>query len=161
MTKYFIGKTFGTHALKGEVKVASYTNQEDKIFKVGSTMLIDDVKYTIATVRIHKNNYLISFQGYEDINLVNHLREKDIYITKDMLDLDDGEYLIAELIDMTVYENGEILGQVIEIERGGNCYYLRVAKDKEFLIPLIDEYILEIDTNNKKIVTKDASYLIF
>ena len=161
MANYSVGKTFGTHGLKGELKVRAFTNHEDLIFRVGSIVIIDDKEYTITKVRVHKNNYLIAFLGYEDINLVNHLRERDILVDKEMLTLDKEDYLLAELIERKDYEKDIYLGNVLNIEEGNNCYYLKVKNNKEFLIPLIDEYVIEVIVNEKKIITDGASSLIF
>ena len=51
-------------------------------------------------------------------------------------------------------------GKVVSIENYGKDTLIRVKDKKEFLIPLIDEYIKEIDLNNKIIKCNDIRGLI-
>ena len=71
-------------------------------------------------------------------------------------------------MDCIIIEDDNILGKVIDIQRMPLSDYLLIETSKElvekklsnqFLIPYIDDYILNVDINNKKIFTKN-SYLI-
>ena len=72
MEKLKIGKIVGTHALKGELKIRSFSDFNDQRFVVGHKLYLNEIvdPFIIKTVRVHKGNYLISFEGLQDINLV-------------------------------------------------------------------------------------------
>ena len=61
---------------------------------------------------------------------------------------------------MTVEYNNKTYGKVVSIENYGKDTLIRVKGKKEFLIPLIDEYIKEVDLNNKIIKCNDIRGLI-
>lgn len=68
-------KIVGTHALKGELKIRSFSDFNDQRFVVGHKLYLNEIvdPFIIKTVRVHKGNYLISFEGLQDINLVENI----------------------------------------------------------------------------------------
>ena len=81
MNKLKIGKIIGTHALKGELKIRSNSDFNDQRFVVGRQLLIGDFQnaFIIKTVRFHKGNFLVSFEGLQNINLVEKYVGLDVY----------------------------------------------------------------------------------
>ena len=153
---YCIGKLAGPVGLKGEIKVVSDSNHQDKIFKIGMAIYIESKKYIIKTSRLFKNNYIISFEDYEDINKINHLLHHDIYINKEDLHLDNNEYLYAELLTCKVIDNDEELGNVDEILISKNSFLI---KCHNLIIPMIDNYLDYIDLEHKIIYVKNSKEL--
>ena len=89
MEKLKIGKIVGTHALKGELeKDVSFSDFNDQRFVVGHKLYLNEIvdPFIIKTVRVHKGNYLMSFEGLQDINLVEKYIGYNVYeFTKKML----------------------------------------------------------------------------
>lgn len=81
--------------------------------------------------------------------------------TKSFCKLEENEFFYFDIIGCRVIdkikEDELELGRVINIEQIGSTSYLVLEKD--FLIPYIDRYILEVDIKNKVIFTKDSRYL--
>jgi 16S rRNA processing protein RimM len=77
---------------------------------------------------------------------------------EDLPVLQDNEFYVYQLIGMIVSDvDGAKLGVVKEVLHTGACDIVVVENDKELLIPMIEEYILEIDTMKGQIkVTRDA-----
>ena len=157
-----VGKIVNTFGIKGELKVISDFEYKDRVFIKGFNIYVGEYKYkeVIESHRVHKNNDLILFTGYTDINEVLKYKGYNIYIDKNDLKLNDGEYLLNDLIGFNVYDNGDYLGEVILYERNVSNILLKVKGDKEFYIPYINEYIKEIDIDNKKIMTNNGRSLI-
>lgn len=160
MGSVYIGKIAGFHGVKGELKIVSDFEKKDFVLKKDKTVLIDNESYKITSSRVHKNNYLLTFNSMFDLNLVDNLIGKDLYIKRGELNLKKDEYLLNDLIGYEVYDALEIIGKVTDISYNVNCKFLRVVKDKSFLIPLIDQYVKEVDTVNKKIITINGKDLI-
>ena len=59
-----------------------------------------------------------------------------------------------------VREDGVILGEVTDIVLGKVYDYLKVKDEKEFLIPIIPEYIVAFNRESREIVTRNARNLI-
>ena len=85
----------------------------------------------------------------------------NIYIKRLDLGLKECEYLYKDLINSEVIDDDNTnLGKVIEVLNGNNVL-IKVKGSKEFLIPLIDNYISKFDLNKKILYTKNAKELIF
>lgn len=163
MQWFNVGRIVNTHGIRGEVRVISTTDFEETRFAPGSRLAIfkkGDKKPTWVTVessRRHKNFILLSFEGLNNINLVEPFKEGIIKVTKDQLvddELEENEYYYFEIIDSKVYsEEGTYIGIVTNIlETGANdVWEIEDEKGKKHYIPYIEDVVKEIDVENKKI----------
>ena len=79
MNEYIcVGKIVNTFGIKGELKVISDFEYKDRVFIKGFNIYVGEYKYkeVIESHRVHKNNDLILFNGYTDIN--EYIKEIDI-----------------------------------------------------------------------------------
>jgi 16S rRNA processing protein RimM len=140
-----IGQIVGAFGLKGQVKVEALTNFESR-FEKGSTVFIDDKPFLIQKFQIHKNRPLITLQGVDHINKAEALQWKFMEAEGEP-ELEDDEFLIEDLIGLRVVtEEGEELGIVTDIEDYPAHQIVLVG---EIMIPLVDEFILEIDLDEE------------
>ena len=147
-----IGKILGTHGLKGELKVRSYSDFSDQRFVVGNVIYIDQNPFVIQTVRMHKGNYLVSFKDMQDINLVEKYIGLYVYGLKDDIELDEGEYFYEDLIGCDVYNYQNYLGKVIKISNNGAHDILVIkTNEKKISIPYVDAFIKNEDIDNQRI----------
>lgn len=155
MNKLKIGKILGTHALKGELKIRSYSDFDEQRFVIGHKLLIENQneEFVIKTVRFHKGNYLVSFDGLQDINLVEKYVGLNVYGYKEDIELDDDEYFYGDLIGCTVMQDDQKVGEVVSVFNNGAHDILSVQTDtKKISIPYVDAFIDEVDIDNKVIV---------
>lgn len=155
-----IGKTTAPFGIKGEIKVISDFERANDAFVVGKKVLINNIEHTITSIRFHKNKYLMGIDNLNNINNILDFIGFNVYIARRDLNLKEDDYLYTDLIRAQVMENNEVLGEVIEILKGNSTDYLKVKGKKEFLIPIIPEYIISFDNNKKIIYTKMAKNLI-
>ena len=158
----YVGKIINTFGIKGELKVISDFEYQDRIFIKDFPIYIGTLKNKeeIESKRNHKNYNLILFKGYNNINDVLKYKGNSIYILRSDLKLEDDEYLLNDIIGFSVYDNDVYLGVIIDYELINNIVYFKIKGDKTFLIPNITEYIKNIDLINKKICTNKGSELI-
>ncbi|MRH42237.1 ribosome maturation factor RimM [Aquibacillus halophilus] len=164
-----VGKVVNTHGIKGEVKVVRITDFEDR-FKKGQKLYWvgkdgdKPIPLTVAGHRIHKNFDLLYFESYNSINDVESLRDGLLKISEEYLtSLDDGEYYYHEIIDCTVQTTtGEVLGKVKEILSPGanDVWVIERLKQKDLLIPYIEDVVKEVDVGEKKIVIEPMEGLL-
>ena len=151
--KYFeIGKIINTHGIKGELKIYPMTDDINR-FSLLKKVLIDNLEYKIKHVRYNKNLVYIIFDGINNINDAEKLKNKIIKIPEKLaLPLDKNEYYIQDLYGLNVYEGDEFLGQITDVMKtGANDVYVI---NKKILIPAIKECILKIDIKNKVMSVK-------
>ena len=154
MEKLKIGKIVGTHALKGELKIRSFSDFNDQRFVVGHKLYLNEIvdPFIIKTVRVHKGNYLISFEGLQDINLVEKYVGYNVYGLKEDVELDDDEYFYDDLIGCQIINNDQEIGKVESVYFNGAHDVLTVqTANKKIAIPYVDAFIENEDIENKKI----------
>ena len=155
-----IGKTVSTHGIKGELKVISDFNYLDNAYKVNNEIMINNIMHKITSVRYHKNYILLGIDNIDNINNVLAYVGYNIYINRSKLNLNDNEYLYSDLINSKVINNEQELGIIKEIIKGVSYDYVKVIGVKEFMIPLIEKYIIRFDINKKVLYTNNADELI-
>ena len=150
MDKVLIGKIVSTHGIKGELKILSDFPYKDKVFVVGNKLIIEDKDYIIKSYRVHKNFDMVTLDDYNDINEVLFLLKKNIYVSKNDLNLGNNEVLDEDLITYKVLTNTSKEGIIKEIFKASETNkILRVLFDKEVLIPY--NFIKKIDKDKKEV----------
>ncbi len=164
--KFFIAQIGRTVGLHGDLKLHLHTDFPEQ-FKKGSTFQSSRGPLTVASVNAKRG--IIRFSGYENIDEAKKLTNVKLYAdeaqTKANCKLNEGQHFWFDIIGCEVMENGEKLGRVSDIQRMADVDYLAIDTDdalvkagmpKQFLLPYIDRYIINADTQAKRIDTRDA-----
>ena len=155
MNKIFIGKVVNTHGIKGEIRILSDFPYKDKVFIINNKIIIDDKEYTIKSYRVHKNFDMVTLDGFNNINDVLFLLKSNVYISEELLNLDDDEILDDELITFKVLTKDGKEGIIKEIFKASSTNkILRVMFDREVLIPMNSPMIKKIDKGNKEVIVE-------
>jgi len=162
-----VGKTYGLH---GDLKLHLYTDFPEQ-FQVGYSF--DSSAGRLEINRINLQRGTIAFKGYDGVDFAKKLTNAKLYATeeetKERCVLQEGEHFWFDIEGCEVLEDGKRLGKVVEIQRLADVNYLFIETDsaltkdglpKNFLIPYIDRYILEADTEAKVIHTVDTKELL-
>ena len=170
MEKFFIAQIGRTVGLLGDLKIHLHTDFPEQ-FKVGQTYHSDRGELTLIDINANKGT--VRFQGYEGVEAAKKLTNAKIYATeketKANCELGEGEHFWFDIIGCKVMQDDEILGEVEDIQRMLDVDYLAIKTDeslvkegfsKNFLLPYIPRYVLNADTDNKKIFTKDAKDIL-
>jgi 16S rRNA processing protein RimM len=144
------GQLRRTHGLTGEMVMTILTDFPARLRK-GKTVFVGEkhVEMRISGVRSQNKDLLVTFEGLENLDQANKLRNKIIYVTADSLPaLPEGEYYHHQLIGLQIEdETGSLLGELVEIlETGANDVYVVKSDDgSELLLPAVEDVILEVD----------------
>ncbi|MEN2369935.1 ribosome maturation factor RimM [Leuconostoc lactis] len=166
MTKenYFkVGTIVNTHGIRGEVKILAITDFADERFKKGAELQVETkdgfVPFKVKSSRLHKNMWLVLFEGVNNINDIEKYKTQDVYVYGDAREtLGDDEYYYDEIIDSRVCDlDGNDIGVVSEIMTTGanDVWVVQRPGKKDALIPMIDDVVKNVDVDNKRI-TIDA-----
>ena len=162
MTKenYFkVGTIVNTHGIRGEVKIMAITDFAADRFKKGAALHIETkqgfVPVTVQSSRLHKNMWLVLFEGVTNINEIEKYKTNDIYVYGETREaLGDDEYYYDEIIDSRVVSlSGEAIGVVSEIMTTGanDVWVVKRQGLSDALIPMIDDVVKSVDVANKLI----------
>lgn len=153
MNEYiYIGKIVNTHGIKGEIRILSNFEKKEKVFIKGMPIYIGrkKEKEVIQSYRHHKNFEMITMEGYSDINEVLRYKGLYVYIKKEDLRLEEGEYLESDLIGLTVMVEDINKGTVSDIRDSGHNKFLVIQTEKkEVFIPYQKEFIAKVDFESR------------
>lgn len=148
-----IGQLRRPHGVRGEMQMALYTDFPERL-QVGKQVFLGErhAPVRIRSLRMHRTVMLIAFEEYPDRTAAEVLRNQVVYIQSAALpELPEGEFYQHELLGMQVEtDQGRRLGVIEEIlETGANDVLLiRGDGQEEYLLPFIDDVVLEIDMEN-------------
>ena len=156
-----VGKIVNTHGLRGEVKVVPWTDYPE-VFEDIETVYIkkksDYERLDIAGIKYQKNNLIIRFAQLKDINEAEKYKNRVLYAERTSLgELPEGVYYIADLIGLDVVkEDGEKVGIISDVFNTGSndIYEVKREGQKNLLLPVIDDVVLNIDVENKKVTVR-------
>lgn len=159
MDKIVIGKVLKPQGLKGEMKVGPLTDNIEQYNKL-KTVYIGGEEFTITHVSIRGGFVYLRVEDIDDCNQVEILRNKLIERDKESNTNENGDYYIVDLEKCTVVdENGVEYGKVTEIEEYGAAPIITIVGRKgQFSFPYIEDLIVDVDIDNKKIVVDSKRY---
>ena len=158
MKYVLIGKIVNTHGLKGEVRILSSFKYKEKVFKKDMSIYIgkDKVCEKISSYRFHKIFDMITMSGYNDINQIIKYKGEYVFVNKDDIKLEDGQYLDEDIIGLSVFVDGRLLGKVRKIEKHSVNEILVVKNDeKNYLVPYNFDIILKIYLEKREMKVKN------
>lgn len=152
-----VGVIANTHGIRGEVKVYPTTDNLNRFDDLKDVILDTGREYInlkVEGVRYFKNMAILKFKGIDNINDIEKYKGKDLLVTREnAVPLEENEYYIADLIDMEVYnEDGSRLGILNDVMQTGanDVYVINLENGRELLLPNIDQCILEVNVEEKK-----------
>ncbi len=156
-----VGKIVNTHGLRGEVKAVPWTDYPEVFEDIEYVYVkkrTGDERLDISGIKYQKNNLILRFEQIKDINQAESYKNCVLYAERDMLgELSEGVYYIADLIGCEVVkEDGGKVGVIADVFNtgGSDIYDVKREGGKNLLLPVIDDVVLKVDINNKKITVR-------
>lgn len=163
-----LGKSLG---LRGFVRLINLSDFPQQFKKGASFFGKNDEIYIIKS--FDKSKSAVLFEGYEDTqkakSLTNLILYKSLEQSRKECKLKEGEYLYYDILGCKVLEEGEILGEVIDIMQNSasHLFLIKTASNlaekgfiKEFYLPYADFYIKNVDIAKKEIHSQNALILL-
>lgn len=153
------GKIVGTHGVKGMVRVQPWCDSGEflKQFKSFYTDKNGENRLDVKSVQPHGNVVLMALKGVETIEAAEALRNKVIYIDRKDAKLPEGRYFVDDLLGCAVFDadSGEALGEITDISpTGANDVWHITREGTEYLVPAIDEVLVQVDVENSKVTIR-------
>lgn len=168
-----IGKIISLHGIKGEVKIFPTTDNIKRFDSLKEFYIVasddaddsaftDDNHYEAAGVKYIKNTCILKIKGYEKIEDSSRFIGKNIYVAREnAVELDENEYFIVDLIGLKCFMNEKQIGNVKDIMKTkANSILVVDYNDKDILIPMVSDFIENVDINNSIIKIKTLEGLI-
>jgi 16S rRNA processing protein RimM len=162
-----IGRVVSLHGLQGALKVESWSDFPER-FEALRWIYLRRVtgeleRHEVKNVRFGSRHILLKLEGLTHREQVEEYREAELLVPdEESWPLPQNHYYVSDLIGMeTVGTDETLLGEVIEIDAGGAQDILRVQGPfGELMIPLVDEWVSEIDIAARKIRVSNWKNLV-
>jgi 16S rRNA processing protein RimM len=149
-----IGRVTRTHGLKGELKFFP-ADQDDLVVQKDQQIRLDETTFKIKSVRGVKSPFIVKFEGVDSIEAAQGLSGQEVLVAKeDFESLPEGEYYRFEIEGLKVFDDtGKYYGVIEEIiATGSNDVYVVRGDGKEWLVPMIDSVVQNIDLEEGKLI---------
>ena len=115
-----------------------------------------DMEFEIEKVRYQKNMVILKLRGVDDRNQAEALKDMDVFITEDDLEeLPDDTFYVRDVIGCQVVDinDGKKLGVVSDLIQNSaqDIYQIDLAEGGQALIPAVEQFIKNVDIENKTI----------
>lgn len=141
------GQIVNTHGIKGEVKIVSWCDSPDFLCEF-DTLYIDEKAFSVTQSRVHKGSVIAKLAGVNDIDAAMALKNKVVLIDRSGVELPDGRHFLADLMGLEVRDadSGAVYGVISDIlTLPSNEVYVVKGNGKEYMIPAVDEFLVETD----------------
>lgn len=158
-----LGRVKDAFGLDGSLKIFSTTNMSNYRYQKGAKVFIYDEtnderkEYVVLNYRHNGLFDIIKLEGIQDIEAALSKKGMEIQVEKNREDLEEGYYFFSDLKGCKIIDKNEnILGFVKEIEEFPAQITLRVSRQgkPDFFVPFIEEFIVNVDVDNKVITIK-------
>ena len=152
MEQVVVGVVTKPQALKGEFRVkSSILNM--KQFKKFNSVFISGREYKIEKVTLRDSFVILKVVGVDSCESAEMFRNLDVYAEME-LDTSDS----FDLVGFEVFVGNSSLGRIVEINNYGSKDIISVQGKNAFMMPMIDDLVLDIDENEKAIKLNPESF---
>ncbi len=153
--KLNVGRIGKAHGIVGEATIEVRTDEAEDRFAIGAVLETDSHgELTVVSARVHNGILLLGFQGIEDRNSIETLRNELLYAEVDIQapGIDEDDYHVLQLVGCTAYlVDGDEFGTVTDVLNlpGQDVLAIKSA-DGEVLIPFVRQLVPIVDIKAKR-----------
>lgn len=159
------GRVIKPYGVLGWVKVEVLTANPRR-YRKGSAFLLEGCeegeRLLLEEVKEGAGALLVKFQGLDDREQAERLKGRRLLVTPDDIGEPPRDHLWEhQLLGLEVITGqGRHLGEVVEIIETGANDVIVVKGDKECLIPMIEEIIVDVDLEEGKLIVEPLPGLL-
>ena len=150
-----LGKVTKPHGIRGEVKVYPFSGQPENFLHYREVFFAlreegERIPYTVEKCRVQGNQVLLQLKGCSTRSEAEELVGRQVWLdSQDLPELEKDEYYWHDFVGKRVItEDGNELGKVTGILETGAHDILAVNdQNNEYLIPVIDTFLISYDDN--------------
>jgi 16S rRNA processing protein RimM len=155
---FFLGKIVSKYSFKGEVLV-KLDSDDPEIYETMESVFVSLrgslVPFFIEKASLHKSSLLrIRFEGVTSESDADHIMGSELYLPLEVLPkLEGNKFYYHEIIGFTVID--ESFGKVGVVksvnDQSNQALFVIDHQGKEILVPINEDFLVEVDRNSKTI----------
>lgn len=145
------GKIINTHGIRGTVKVESWCDSPYVLAELDRVFTEENGRYKeyeIVDASVFKQFVLLDLKGIMTVEQAEKLRNTVLYLSRDDIELEEGEVFIADLIELPVIDvdTHKVYGKISDVmNTGASDIYVIKTENGEAMMPAVKEFVKEID----------------
>lgn len=159
-----IGRIGRAHGVRGDVNVDIRTDEPERRFAPGSSVVCGDSTLTVVSARPHSGRFIVSFREVADRTAAEALRGSllEARIDPDELPDEDDAYYDRQLIGLHVLTgSGRQVGTITDVVHLPAHDTLAIdASGREILVPFVAALVPEVDLDAGQVTVEDIPGLL-
>lgn len=156
---FYLGKIAKKFSFKGEVLIYLDTD-EPELYEDMESVFVEFnknlVPFFIENSNLHKNDFLrVKFEDVDDEAEADSIMGCEIYLPLKMLPkLEGNKFYFHEVIGFEIEDlRLGVFGKIVSInDTSAQPLFEVINGNVEILVPMIDQFLLKIDRENKKVI---------
>ena len=147
-----IGEIVKAQGIKGEVKIKPYSTDCSHFTNLKLAHL-DAFPHKLRSTSLRGGFAYVLFEGINDRNAAEKLVGKIVKIDRrDAAQLSENEYYVCDVLgSKVVFDDGDVLGNVIDVQNFGSADVYTVRGVRTVRFPFLKRIIIGVDIENKVI----------
>ncbi|WP_136667732.1 ribosome maturation factor RimM [Flavobacterium sp. H122] len=156
---FYLGKIAKKFSFKGEVLIYLDTDEPEMYEDLESVFVEFNknlVPFFIENSQLHKGDFLkVRFEDVDSEEKADELIGREVYLPLTMLPkLEGNKFYYHEVIGFEIEDKRlGIVGKIVAInDSAAQPLFEVINGDTEILIPMIDQFLVKVDRENKKVI---------
>ena len=150
-----VGRIGRAHGILGEATIEVRTDLAEERFAIGAKLETDSHgDLTVKSGRVHNGILLLGFEGIDDRNSVEKLRDVLLFSQVDIDEpgFEEDDYHVLQLVGCQAYlVDGDLLGEVTDVLNLPGQDVLSIKTESgEVLIPFVHQLVPIVDIKAKR-----------
>lgn len=161
MKNYFlIAKVISLFGRNGFVKIELFSNFSEHLNKLDKVFINfwgDKKVFYVEEVKHIGNAFALKFKNFNDERDTGIFIGRDLFVAKDdFVNLPENTFFFNDLIGSKVFQGSAGIGVITDVftTPANDVIVVKKENDKEFLIPLVLDFIEEFDPEKKILILK-------
>lgn len=162
-----VGKLGRTRGVRGEIYVTPATDFPDRFVGLASIFVLDRGRWRSLDIEwslLIAGRPVLKFREFNTPEEVARLTNRELAVTREeVVDLPEGMHYVFDVVDCEAVESGSgrRIGLVVDVQQypANDVYVVRTDDNRDIMIPAVREYVLEVDTANKRVVIQTSGLL--
>ncbi len=159
-----IGVVGRPHGIRGEMRVFLHNPKSEHVSSLKNILIKLDGEvrpYAIRNVRRASDHYILSLKDVTTREQAQQFKGGVLYVERDSLpEPDADEFYVDDLVGLEAWDGDALLGKVSSSREAGGIEVVNVmGDDQEMEIPLVEDFVIEVDIKGGRILFCDTDIL--
>jgi 16S rRNA processing protein RimM len=159
-----VGRIGRAHGIRGELNVEIRTDEPERRFAPGSSIICGDRTLTVASSRPHSGRLVVAFRGIDDRTAAEQLHGQILQAEVDAAErpVDPEEFYDHQLVGLSVHaSDGTVVGTISDVVHLSEQDTLVVDVDgREVLVPFVAAIVPVVDVPGGRVQLADLPGLL-